>query len=235
VLDRNTALYSLQLYRGVGEQFTIEYDGRAIQFEVVGLLADSVLQGMLLIGELDFQRSFSDQSGYRFFLIDAPMGMKAKMAEDLQERFADEGLQLGDTKTLLASLLAVQNTYLQTFQALGSLGLLLGTLGLATVQFRNVLERQRELSVLRAVGFRPGKLAGLVFRENLVLLTVGLSVGIVCAAGAVLPYQWLSGNPIPIGQWVLMLGLVWVGGVLSGLLAVRAVVKLPLLAGLQNE
>lgn len=235
VLDRNTALYSLQLYRGVGEQFTIEYDGRAIQFEVVGLLADSVLQGMLLIGELDFQRSFSDQSGYRFFLIDAPMGMKAKMAEDLQERFADEGLQLGDTKTLLASLLAVQNTYLQTFQALGSLGLLLGTLGLATVQFRNVLERQRELSVLRAVGFRPGKLAGLVFRENLVLLTVGLSVGIVCAAGAVLPYQWLSGNPIPLGQWVLMLGLVWVGGVLSGLLAVRAVVKLPLLAGLQNE
>ena len=53
----------------------------------------------------------------------------------------------------LASFHRVENTYLSTFQALGGLGLLLGTIGLATVMFRNVLERRRELGLLRAVGY----------------------------------------------------------------------------------
>ena len=34
----------------------------------------------------------------------------------------------------------MQNTYLSTFQSLGGLGLLLGTIGLAALQLRNVLE-----------------------------------------------------------------------------------------------
>ena len=51
VLDKNTALYSLHLYGGLGEEFAFAYDGREIPFRVVGLLENSVLQGSLLIGE----------------------------------------------------------------------------------------------------------------------------------------------------------------------------------------
>ena len=53
----------------------------------------------------------------------------------------------------LAAFHRVENTYLSTFQALGGLGLLLGTVGLSAIMFRNVLERRRELALLRAVGY----------------------------------------------------------------------------------
>ena len=52
----------------------------------------------------------------------------------------------------LAAFNAVQNTYLSTFQVLGGLGLLLGSVGLGVVVLRNVLERRGELALLLAVG-----------------------------------------------------------------------------------
>jgi ABC-type lipoprotein release transport system permease subunit len=58
------------------------------------------------------------------------------------------------TEERLANFHRVENTYLSTFQMLGGLGLILGTLGMAAVLLRNVLERRRELALLRAVGLR---------------------------------------------------------------------------------
>ncbi len=64
VLDLNTALYSLHLYGGVGEQFTVEYTGgKRIRFQVAGLLANSVLQGALRIDETQFTRLFPEVAG----------------------------------------------------------------------------------------------------------------------------------------------------------------------------
>ena len=51
------------------------------------------------------------------------------MAEVLEERLSDQGFDALSAAERLQDLLAVQNTYLSTFQSLGVLGLLLGTLG----------------------------------------------------------------------------------------------------------
>ncbi len=66
VIDKETAMYSLQLYGGIGQVFTFTYDDRPIQFRVVGLLSLSVLHGSLLISEADFRQHFPDISGYRY-------------------------------------------------------------------------------------------------------------------------------------------------------------------------
>src|SRR5690606_20869754 len=94
-----------------------------------------------------------------------------------------------DAREQLAGYLAVQNTYLSTFQTIGLLGLLLGTIGLAIVQLRSVLERRSELALMRAAGFRRRRLVRMVLWENSVLLLGGLGVGSVAAAVATLP-QW---------------------------------------------
>ena len=74
----------------------------------------------------------------------------------LEDALADFGADATGTAERLAQFHRVENTYLSTFQTLGGLGLLLGTVGLATVLLRNVLERRRELALLGAVGFRRG-------------------------------------------------------------------------------
>ncbi len=133
VLDQNTALWSLQMRGGVGEVRTFEWrEGEPIHFRVVGLLANSMLQGSLIIGERNFERHFPQVSGYRVFLIRSDQPETARTV--LENRLGDLGMDVTDTHTVLARLMAVQNTYLKTFQSLGALGLLLGTVGLAIAQ-----------------------------------------------------------------------------------------------------
>lgn len=235
VLDKNTAMYSLKLYRGIGEEFEFDYgEGPPVKFRVAGLLSNSVLQGSLLIGEADFKNLFPTISGYRAFLIKAP-NEPDKVATFLEDRFGDEGLDTMDAKTRLADLLAVQNTYISTFRSLGALGLLLGTFGLAAVQLRNVFERRKELALLRAVGFRKLRLGEMVLLENLVLLLGGLATGTLAALLSVLPHMFLGGAHVPLLELAVMLGVVLIVGIVTGLLAVRATLRAPLLAALRGE
>jgi len=236
VLDQNTAMYSLRLYGGVGQTFKVTYsDDTTVEFQVAGLLANSVLQGNLLIGEANFQRLFPQLSGYRFFLIRSPAGRTAEVSTALEDRLGDEGFDVVDSRARLADLLAVQNTYISTFQSLGALGLVLGTFGVAAVQLRSVFERRKELALLRAAGFRRKRLGLMVLLENLLLLVGGLALGTLAALVAVLPQMLLGAARPPLLDLAVLLGVVLLAGVLTGLIAVRATLRAPLLSALRGE
>lgn len=236
ILDMNTALYGLKLYGGIGQVFERDYgDGAPVKFRVVGLLSNSVLQGSLLIGEADFKRVFPRVSGYRTFLIRTPANKQTEVGDALEARFGDEGFDVTDSRARLQDLLAVQNTYISTFQALGALGLLLGTCGLAAVQLRNVLERRKELALLRAAGFRASRLANMVLFENLLLLCGGLGTGLIAAVIAVLPHALLGGASLPWRDLLVMLAAILIVGYLVGLVAVRATLRAPILTALRGE
>lgn len=147
ILDKSMAVYSLHLSGGVGEEFELDYGAAGrLRFQVVGLLSNSVLQGSLIVSEANLLRWFPQTSGYRFFLIDCPSEQSEPVGRTLEDLYSDQGLQTRETRDVLQDLLAVQNTYLSTFQSLGGLGLLLGTLGIVAVQLRSVFERRGELA-----------------------------------------------------------------------------------------
>jgi ABC-type antimicrobial peptide transport system permease subunit len=236
ILEKNTANYALQLRGGLGETFEIS-DGRGnpVRLRVVALLADSIFQGDLLIGEANFLRLFPDNAGSRFFLVETPPERIATVKNTLEQNLGDYGFSAETTGQRLAEFLAVQNTYLSTFQSLGGLGLLLGTFGLAAVQLRNVFERRGELALLRATGFRRATLGWLVLLEHAVLLATGLAVGTLTAVLAVLPHLLHRGAAAPWASLAATLLAVFVVGLAAGALAVRAVVRAPLLAALREE
>jgi hypothetical protein len=236
VLDKNTAMYSLQLYGGVGQEFEVDIgQQQPLKVKVVGLLENSVLQGNLLVGEADFRRLFPDISGYRYFLVHTPPGQEARVTSLLESQLGDQGFDVTPARDILRDLLAVQNTYISTFQSLGGLGLLLGMFGLAAVQMRSIAERRGELALLRAVGFAQRRLGRLVLLENLVLLIGGLMTGILAALFAVLPHMFVGGAQPPLLDLAIMLGLVLLVGIVVGSLAVRSALQADLLAALRGE
>jgi ABC-type lipoprotein release transport system permease subunit len=235
VLDKNTAMYSMHLYKGIGEEFERDYGpAGTLRFRVVGLLAGSIFQGSLLIPDAALLKHFPRVSGFRYFLVDCPDNGD-EIAGRLEEEFSPEGLDLTDTQRLLTELLAVQNTYLSTFQSLGGLGLLLGTFGLAAVQLRNVMQRRGELALLRATGYRNDQLSLLVLWEHVLLLLGGLLVGIVSALVVVFPHILYGGASIPVLSLALTLGLVALVGVASALVAQRYLSSTPLLPALRGD
>jgi putative ABC transport system permease protein len=237
VLDQNTAMYSLHLYSGVGERFAID-DGRGgkIQMQVAGLLKNSLFQGDLLVGEQDFKHLFPQVSGSRLFLI-APDSLEAAepLRQELEETLESYGFLVSPTQDRLRELMAVQNTYLSTFQSLGGLGLLLGTIGLAVVQWRNIWERRGELSLLRAIGFTRERLRRLLLWENLSLLLAGLLLGVFTALVAISPSLWRGDAGVPWLQLLTILGVVVVTGVITGWQSARAALAPPIVETLRSE
>ena len=226
VLDKNTAMYSLKIYQ-VGTEFSVEYDtGEKVTFRVVGFLENSLFQGSVLVGEADFRRAFPKISGYRYFLLaGGDTAEVAKVVDQLEDRLSDYGWDGRSSELQLKQFASVQNTYLNAFQALGGLGLLLGTLGLAAAQWRNLIERRQELALLQALGFAPRRIAGLLFWEQLIILLGGLGLGVIAALAATLPHAWLGRTSLPWGVTGALVSLIAVFGVAVLGWSVRQVLK----------
>lgn len=232
-VEENTAVW--QLKKGLGDTLDVpDEEGRPVTLRIVGFLKDSVFQSEVLIGDGGFRKAFPRTEGFSYFLIAPPADADVPTVEAAFENsFAPYGLEATRTADRVSAYLAVQNTYLSTFQLLGGFGLLLGVLGLAVVLLRNVWERRAELSLLRAMGYRTGTLNRLVFVENALLLLMGLGAGVVAALASVAPHV-AGGASIPVGRLAVMLSVVLAGGLLAAGLAVAASGR-RVVAGLRQE
>ena len=229
--DANSVMWILHL--GLGKDLTItDEQGRNRRLVIAGLLSRSVFQSQLIMSETNFLDMFPSHSGYSQFLIETD---SPEAGTQFEERLADQGFDATRTADRLAGYLIVENTYLSTFQTLGGLGLLLGTLGLAVVMVRSVLERRSELALLQAVGFGSSSISWLVLAENAFLLVFGTLMGALTALLAVLPHL-RSGMAEP--PWVSLVGTllaIVAAGLLAGAAAVGATLKTPLVPALRRE
>jgi putative ABC transport system permease protein len=232
--DANSIQWAM--HKKVGD--TIDYvdeRGQPFKVRIIGAVANSILQGQLIIDEAEFVKRFPGESGYRTFLIDAPSNSVAQVSSTLSRAMQDVGLELTPAAQRLAQFNAVQNTYLGTFQVLGGLGLLLGSVGLGIVVLRNVLERRGELALLMAVGFRARTVRRLLLIEHGALLAVGLGIGVVAAAVAVLASVLWPSASLPYQSLAVTLVAVLANGVLWTWVAARVALRGNLLAALRNE
>lgn len=232
--DESTALWALGL--GVGARLPMtDGRGRRFEIEIVGLLAPSILQGWLVISERNFLDRYPDASGYRLALIDAPAQSRDAARTELARALADIGWDVRPAVARLADLMAVEHTYLAIFQVAGGLGVLLGAAGLGAVLLRNVLERRRELAMLRAIGFSANAVHQLVLREHTLLLALGSACGIIPALVASWPALRASGGQLPLaGLAITLLGVV-AAGALSAHFATRRALAGNVVAALRNE
>ena len=229
IADANSMTYALHLK--LGEELVLDQT----RFRIVAALQDSLFQGELLISEKNFLRLFPDVEGYRFFLLNVPPARAYELTGVLEAALADYGFEIQPTEARLAGFHKVENTYLSTFRSLGALGLVLGTVGLGAILLRNVLERRRELALLRAVGYLPQHLATMVLAENVLLLLLGLTTGTVCALLAIAPAVSLRGGHLPVVSLSLLLVAVLVAGIAASLAATAAALRSPLLKALRAE
>jgi putative ABC transport system permease protein len=228
------------LHASVGDTFSMDIGSdKPIVFRFVGALSDSVLQGELVISEENFTKLFPALQGYRYFLVDDSSvqdhDAAERLAGTLERELAPFGFDAISTAERLAAFHRVENTYLSTFQALGGLGLLLGTIGLSAIMFRNVLERRRELALLRAVGYGARQVSTVIVAEAVLLIAAGLLAGVLCAVLAVAPAWFSRGGRGPGIGLLILLVAVAISGMLSSAIAARAALSGRLLDGLSAE
>lgn len=234
IADQATAMWGLG--KGVGD--TLDYEdsaGRTFHVKIVGLLAGSVLQGKMIVSEQSFLAKYPDAAGYRFFLIDSKPEHRADIAAHLTRQLEQRGLALEPTKQRLELFLSVQNTYIGIFTVLGGLGVLLGTAGIGVLIARHVLERRGELGLMQALGFRAGSLRTMILGEHSVLLMLGMILGVVTAALAVIPQLIGSGGNLPVVFLGRLIAAVFLFGLLVCVIAVSTAVRGQLTESIRRE
>ncbi|MFW5698765.1 MAG: FtsX-like permease family protein, partial [Planctomycetota bacterium] len=237
IAESNAATYAMGI--GIGDTITYTDEaGYELVVVLVGTVTNAMLQGGLLIEEDLFVDHFPSRSGYTTFLVDYGhhgSDELAALAAYFERRLQDVGLELNSAAERLEQLYAMQNVYLGIFQILGALGLLLGSMGLGVILMRNVVERQQEFALMRAVGFRARRLSWMLILEHSGLLLAGLCIGLVSAVVAILPIVLAPGRPMAVDTIGLLLAVVLAVGLLTIVLAGRWAMSRRLVQGLRAE
>lgn len=105
-------------------------------------------------------------------------GQAREMASRLNKLFPD--LQAGLSGEFVEQLPDMQNSDAM-MNAISGMAVLVGGLGVLNTMLMSVLERTREIGVLRAMGWRRRSVLGLIMREALILGLGGGLVGILVA------------------------------------------------------
>ena len=225
-----------QLHLDLGKDLVLEDErGRETHLRFVAMLKGSALQSELLVAESQFVRLFPSLTGQAFFLIDAPLERMTNVETALERELERFSFDAAPTSRRLNEFLAVQNTYISTFQTLGGIGLLLGTAGLATVILRNIWERRGELALMRTLGFSRPAIASLVLSENAALLLSGLLSGGLAALVAIAPAIAVDPMAVPWRSLATTLIAVFSAGILAGALALIPAMRTPVLSALRAE
>ncbi|MFO7679716.1 MAG: FtsX-like permease family protein [Chloroflexota bacterium] len=172
----------------VGDMLTLDIEGKKREWEVVGIVKGVMTGSIAYVNRPFLARELNDvsqASGLQIIAAnDSPAAQKA-LALRLKEHFETAGFQVGGTQTVadLRENIEYQFNIIVVFLAvMAVLIALVGGLGLMGTMSINVMERTREIGVMRAVGASDGSVMRIVLVE-------GIFVGIISwVLGALLAY-----------------------------------------------
>ena len=188
--------------------------GDTLRLKLIAGTKPSIFQGYIIISNKNFLKNYPSGSGTQIFLIDGKPENAQKIGDELQSVFRDYGWQMESTAKRLVQFYSVTNTYLSIFLALGALGLILGTIGLAVILARTLLERRREIAVMKAIGFNDKPLFRIITTEYLTLLFVGVLIGFIAAVVATLPALLSNNTDVSFSTVAIVVVLILVNGFL---------------------
>ena len=172
----------------VGDTITLDIEGKEREWEVVGIVK-GVMTGDIAYVNRPFlarELNYTDQAGgIQVIATDASPEAQKALAVRLKEHFEAAGFQVGGTETVAEIREAVEfqfNIIVVFLAVMAVLLALVGGLGLTGTMSINVMERTREIGVMRAVGASDGSVMRIVLVE-------GIFVGMISwILGALLAY-----------------------------------------------
>jgi len=114
-----------------------------------------------------------------FFFRSAVSADLPELTHDLERELRPIGMNTMNLRETLEFALSAFNTIFLLFQSFLALGLVVGIAGLAIITTRNVVERKREIGVLRALGFRRSLVLKSQLIEVLLVVSLGVVIGLV--------------------------------------------------------
>ena len=159
-----------------GDRLTLRLAGREAEWTVVGIFQYTGLSDLMAYAEFSHVSSAvglpARAAMYRVVTTEHDLAAQQYVTDRLEQRFRDLGLQVTSVEAgaslaeTSSDLLGILTTVLLVMALLTAL---VGSIGLAGTMSMNVLERTREIGILRSIGAHNGIISRLVIVEGLII------------------------------------------------------------------
>jgi ABC-type antimicrobial peptide transport system permease subunit len=196
--DYNTIVWILGL--DVGSTIpVVDEAGETVDLKIVGIIGNSIFQGSLIIWDEYFDELYPTNNGFQLFLFRSnEKDIRPQMIE-LESALSRYGFDAFSVESVVVENILIENTYISIFQVILIFGLIIGTLGFGIVASRNMMERIREIGILRAIGFSKELVLRILVLENSYVILCALAIGTV--SGILASSVYLIKMQLAITSW----------------------------------
>jgi putative ABC transport system permease protein len=195
VIDTGTTgeNYGIPDPMGPGDIVSFPKDQASSQakFKVIGVVDEMILGGVFM-GKPSMAENFTQVKGDTLFIMGVNKGQDIKdVAKGLETDFRAVGMNAIEVKATLVELNKALQQMFQMFEIFLALGLIIAVASLAVLAVRAVIERRREIGIMRAIGYKRSMIMGTFMTEILFVTSLGVLIGL--AAGLIAGYGiWLT-------------------------------------------
>jgi putative ABC transport system permease protein len=220
----------------VGARIDLSIDGRPGSWVVVGIVEEIGSAGVAYVADRAFARVAGVEGRARMLRVATQAGspeVRVEMIRAIERRLAEDGVGV-ETAIPLAELRTAMGDHIviliQTLIAMAATMATVGALGLTSAMGVSVLERRRELGVMKAIGATPARIVRLVVAEALVIAAASWLLALLLALPLTAVVDTVVGNlgfvaPLPfivapLPPW-LWLGIVCALSLVTTLIPAR--------------
>lgn len=150
-------------------------------FQVAGVVMDFFNQGMVVTGTWEDMRQFFRLDDATFILVKVRQGASVESTrEQIDELYGRRyQLTLDSNRALKDRVLQLMNQAFSMFDVLGIIAVIVAALGVVNTLTMSVIERTREIGMLRSIGMTRFQIVKMVLAEAGLLGIIGGLLGIV--------------------------------------------------------
>jgi putative ABC transport system permease protein len=228
-----------------GDQLRVPIGDRTVTLRVAGIYYDySSSQGYVIVDRSTLLRYLPDLAASNAAVYLAPGADGERVLQELQRRTAGEGVAIARNSELRRTSMAIFDRTFAITWALEAVAILVAMLGAANSLLALVLDRRRELGVLRFLGASAGQVRGMILTEaaflGLLASILGLALGMALSLLLIFvvnkqSFGWTIQFHPPGGLLAGAVLLVWVVTVLAGLYPARVAARMNPIETIQEE
>jgi putative ABC transport system permease protein len=197
----------------VGDTVTLEIKGKKTSWKIVGIfLMAGNMPSPLIYANQEYLANLRNEvdrtSEYRIVTSGHDMLSQNRAAELLKQQMKDHGIQVSSIQTgieIEEQQAQSINVLIFILLAMAVLIAVVGGLGLMGTMSMNVLERTREIGVMRAVGAPDQAILGIVITEGMLIGTISWALGALLA----IPISKVLGDMVGYSLMTIPLRLVF--------------------------
>ncbi|MEM3060822.1 MAG: FtsX-like permease family protein [Candidatus Bathyarchaeia archaeon] len=184
-----------------------ESSGKTFTFLVKGVLSSYGYVGFANLDETVFITSIAARLLFRsayysgiYVIANSPDDVN-QVITSLEEYFGDTA-RIFSSSSLLENLQSITSQLTVFLGGIATVSLIVAGVGITNTMFVSVMERTREIGILKALGYRPRHIMSLFLAEAMLTGIIGSMLGTI--AGIILSYQLggalpLLGGPVRVG------------------------------------